>query len=574
MLEIGRRAKGGVTLRGTRAAEDGFTLVEVVVAVTIIGGAMLTILAATTSGFAFQDMARQRQTATALANEVLEQMRALPYSEVSLGVKSASVPHAVACRRNISRLYSCAPNADFKGSSEPILVNASAAAAPLNPNTASPTINGIPYTWTALISRSSTSKPLRLTVFVDWMWKGRSFSTNLQSLLWMPVGCISAPAQPVAGPCAGGDSLVGDSPVLSVAVSVSASTTPVWTALTPPGSWSFASVGLTASRGLVSEVQGRYSIFGISGSPVKQSVQADDDGTNGVPSRSIWVQETLNPGGTVATTSQVTFGPGAGTSSWSLRASYSSAATIDGNLQVAAPPDPCLIGNTTASPCGESWVEETGTSAWELSLVCNSGTCPSSPSFTVLRVAEGWSAHAILDESVADPTTSTMTLTRTVPEIRVGCITSSACGNSSPAVLYFTNLSDLAKADVNSAASPPTPSLTTGTYSYRGSNSTCVAASTATQGTARSLATTVASFDRCFSDVAIANNVWVYKFTSITYTPPSASAGRVTGPRLSFTLQLLTCNNGVCNSPVAKSPKFDVTLELPSLVLSGGSVSW
>lgn len=558
--------------------ENGFTLVEVVIAITIIGGAMLTILAATTSGFAFQDAARQRQTATALANQVLEQMRALPYADLQLGISNAAVPHAVSCRKNVARLYSCAPDATFKGSGEPILVNvAGAAAVPLSPNTATLTINGVSYTWTALISRTSTSRPLRLTVFVDWTWKGRDFSTNLQSLLWVPVGCVSAPAQPIAGPCAGGDSLVGQSSVATVSLRVTAKTgtAPTWPALTTPGSWTFAKVALTASRGLISEVRGSYEVTGA-GVSVNREVQADDDPTNGVPDQSAYTSDVLPAAGTTSSTASLVFTGSTWSSQWVAKGTYISSTSVSADMQVAAPPKLCLVGATSYSPCGESRVEEAGSSAWDLSLQCSGTSCPTT-SVTLVRVFEGWGVAAKLDRSTADPTTSTMSLTRSVPEIRIGCVTSSTCSTTSPWTFTFLSLVDASSADVQTASTLPTPPATSGSYSYRGSDSSCVPAATASVSTSSPVSLLYASGARCLSSSSsIAKDSWLYQFTNITYSVPWVSAGSVVGPSLEFDFQLLQCDNNGCASGnrTARSPVFRVRVELPAMTLSGGTVDW
>jgi prepilin-type N-terminal cleavage/methylation domain-containing protein len=72
-------------------AESGFTLIELVVAMLV----MLIMLTATLGFFVSSlktvTLAKQRQTATALATQVLEQIRALPYDQVAKGIDSNDI---------------------------------------------------------------------------------------------------------------------------------------------------------------------------------------------------------------------------------------------------------------------------------------------------------------------------------------------------------------------------------------------------------------------------------------------------------------------------------------------------
>jgi Tfp pilus assembly protein PilV len=55
---------------------------ETVVAVIIVFAGLLALMSTATVGLVEAALARQRQTATAIGNQVLEQIRALPYERL------------------------------------------------------------------------------------------------------------------------------------------------------------------------------------------------------------------------------------------------------------------------------------------------------------------------------------------------------------------------------------------------------------------------------------------------------------------------------------------------------------
>ena len=65
--------------------ESGFSLIEVVLAVGLLATIVSTLAHGMIDGLSVVTFARQRDIATSLANEALEQVRALPFSEVVMG---------------------------------------------------------------------------------------------------------------------------------------------------------------------------------------------------------------------------------------------------------------------------------------------------------------------------------------------------------------------------------------------------------------------------------------------------------------------------------------------------------
>lgn len=203
--------------------DAGFSMVEVVIAIGIIGAAMMTVLMASSTGTIFQGMARQRQTGVAVANQVMEKLRALPLSDLKQGIDDSAFvgsggvsldPNIIKCKQGIYRLFSCSSTADV-GSAESIvhsscLSGCVMAAAPLGAgNVGTFVSNGVTYTWHAYLTRRSPVLPDRFVVVVDWTFRGRPGSVRLQSLSWAAVGCLGTQTHYVSAPCGGGSG--GDS---------------------------------------------------------------------------------------------------------------------------------------------------------------------------------------------------------------------------------------------------------------------------------------------------------------------------------------------------------------------------
>ncbi len=72
-------------LRDGNGAEDGFSLVELLIAMMIITGVLVVLIAVQTSALVTTVHAKQRQQGTAVANEVMEELRALPWATILRG---------------------------------------------------------------------------------------------------------------------------------------------------------------------------------------------------------------------------------------------------------------------------------------------------------------------------------------------------------------------------------------------------------------------------------------------------------------------------------------------------------
>src|SRR5437773_8531899 len=72
-------------------SEDGFTLIELVIAATIILTAVLALAYTATIGFSGIALARQRDGANGVANQMMEQIRGLPFDTVRKGLSSSDI---------------------------------------------------------------------------------------------------------------------------------------------------------------------------------------------------------------------------------------------------------------------------------------------------------------------------------------------------------------------------------------------------------------------------------------------------------------------------------------------------
>ena len=95
--------------------EGGSSITEAMVALGVIWFAILGLTSTIVIASADVGLGRQRQTATGIANELLEQVRGLPYNEIRFGMNSASTEftsdtNIVTCGSN--RYFGACPAVD------------------------------------------------------------------------------------------------------------------------------------------------------------------------------------------------------------------------------------------------------------------------------------------------------------------------------------------------------------------------------------------------------------------------------------------------------------------------------
>ena len=192
--------------------ERGFTIVETVAALGIMFMLLMSLAYVVTSGLTYQRAARIRQTANGLANQLMEQLRGLPYESIQDGMLSSEVQsgidgNVVSCSGTY-RLYACtATSTSIPGTGEALVHNTGlTTTTPLVPHASTSTVDGVDYEWSTYVSQGADSidgdpAPYRVTVEVAWTAATGDKVVRIQSLFWSPSGCRSLETHPYAAPC-------------------------------------------------------------------------------------------------------------------------------------------------------------------------------------------------------------------------------------------------------------------------------------------------------------------------------------------------------------------------------------
>ncbi|MEX0651553.1 MAG: hypothetical protein WD186_05940, partial [Actinomycetota bacterium] len=210
-------------LRSRLQGERGFTIVETMVALTIMFGMLVSLSYLVTVSLGHQRVSRIRQTGNGLANQIMEQTRGLPYASIQSGMLATDLSGDSNIDTSCSggpKLYACtATGASTPGTAEPIVSSAGlTTAVPLVPHRSSTspnadvTVDGVAYSWKTYVSqappipatatRPEAPSPYRVTVEVSWAATGGVAAyVRLQSLFWSPAGCRSTATHPYAAPC-------------------------------------------------------------------------------------------------------------------------------------------------------------------------------------------------------------------------------------------------------------------------------------------------------------------------------------------------------------------------------------
>ena len=191
-----------------RMEEDrGFTIIETVIAMTVIFASLTALMYTATSGFRYIGLARERQAATGAATRLMEQIHALSVDTITTGMATADltgdpkIKTPADCGDGEYHFETCAGEVIVHTTGAPSVV-------PLNPHTG--TLAAPEYvtdfSWATYVTNSDTSNdPYRLTVIVTWdegAVGGAAKFIQVQSLWSSPKGCsATALIHPFAGPC-------------------------------------------------------------------------------------------------------------------------------------------------------------------------------------------------------------------------------------------------------------------------------------------------------------------------------------------------------------------------------------
>jgi type II secretory pathway pseudopilin PulG len=205
-----------VAIRARLHDEHGFSLLETILAVTVMFTSLTALAYTATLGFGYQDLSRQRQAANGIANELMEQTRGLAYAKIQAGLLSTDLTgdaNVVNCA-GTSRFISCTADPDDPGSGEKVVTTPGlSTTVPLVPHRSSTAPNadivrdGITYQWSTYVTQNDAvaNSPYRVTVIVTYSGGLKATAPNkivrVQSLFWSPSGCRSTDTHPFAAPC-------------------------------------------------------------------------------------------------------------------------------------------------------------------------------------------------------------------------------------------------------------------------------------------------------------------------------------------------------------------------------------
>ena len=191
---LARRARG----------DAGFTLIEVIVAMVITLMVMTALSYVVVSSLRTIQQAKQRQTATALATQELERLRAMPYDDVTVSATSACPlpggnPHTTVSGTNI---FFAAPVSLLPGvGNEPLVVNCESG------RWKDEQVDQVTYRVYTYVTQpaltASGTQAFNLTVLVHWtssVWPSGRWSVE-RTTTFSPAGCLSTATSPFAAPC-------------------------------------------------------------------------------------------------------------------------------------------------------------------------------------------------------------------------------------------------------------------------------------------------------------------------------------------------------------------------------------
>ena len=190
MLTLDRRS------HSTRdGSDDGFTLVEIILAMFLVVTVMAALLGVVVSSLKTIQQAKQRQVSAALATEALEELRALPYKELITspvgGLAAGPLPFIVAS----GSTFTFAPPADIVDTPAEILAAG---------RSATVVVDEASYKVMTYVTNSVKAPgSYNLTAIVEWsstVSNGVRRSVE-RSTAFSPGGCLSDTLHPYSGPC-------------------------------------------------------------------------------------------------------------------------------------------------------------------------------------------------------------------------------------------------------------------------------------------------------------------------------------------------------------------------------------
>jgi type II secretory pathway pseudopilin PulG len=485
-----RRASLNARLRARLdGGERGFTLIEAVIAITLIFASLTALAFTATNGFRYVALGRERQAATGIANQVMEETRGLAYAKIQQGLSSTVLgtdPNLVTgCPADdvgVYRFLVC--------SGEKIVTTGSLSnVLPLVPNNGTCPGSTLPlcsavtypvtYSWRTYITNNNPQKnPFRVTVMVSWTSKAIATlgtqTVKLQSLFWSPSGCVSSSTHPFAAPCQ--PFFFGQASQAAGKISVAGTI----------GSTTFQSGWLSMMSGTsdiqqeqVVQIQSSLAGTGTSitdgtgtrttGSTAAITTAADGDPANTAPPYSA---PPFSPtGGTVSSPTTTS-----SSVNWIKLTNPSSPSADTGSMDAAAfasgssvcPPAPAPP-EVDGISCGGTRVTQGGLQSVTGNIVSNNPTVDGVTFLQLAAPASATTTFSNRDAISGQAGRVTETITRTIGRLDIGGLPAGFTATPSGFSGYFvslTNYSDTVTAIAGSTAGDPVATITSGMLSY------------------------------------------------------------------------------------------------------------
>jgi hypothetical protein len=172
----------------------------VLTALVMLGGVL-------TSGITATGISRQRQSATGLANQTMEQIRALPFDTMARGLSTADLVSTVGTSDTNVTTSGCGAAYCFGG--ERVVNNVNGAVDPLVPHTKTLTVGPNAYTIRSYVTNyqnNTTNGTYRATVIVNWtsgLQGAAAKKVQVQTIIYTQSAgsCLSTATHTRAGPC-------------------------------------------------------------------------------------------------------------------------------------------------------------------------------------------------------------------------------------------------------------------------------------------------------------------------------------------------------------------------------------
>ena len=202
--------------------ERGFSLIETVIAVTVIFGSLITLAMSASTGFRYVGIGREQQAANQVANQLMEQARGLAFSKIQRGMQSTGLstdPNLVTgCAGDAAgtyRLRACTGDkvVSTNLNCPTVTTDCSVPLVPSSGTVGETQDYPVDYTWHSYVTNNCPAvvtgcpaiTPYKVTIFVTWTGAGTSATgvqgVTTQSLFHSPTGCINSSTHPFAAPC-------------------------------------------------------------------------------------------------------------------------------------------------------------------------------------------------------------------------------------------------------------------------------------------------------------------------------------------------------------------------------------